>query len=587
MRKKTFLSQLLIFQLILLAVTLSLSSVLFIQSANSLHYQERRLDLLTTTTILSNYFEAKSFPREIVESGLGSILAKGTDSRITLMLPNGVVVSDSESDPRIMPNHSKRPEMVTALDGGEGYSLRFSATVSMNMMYVALPVKKNGQIIGVVRVSVPGDTIQEQIASIYWKVALVSLIALIVAVFISWITARRLSLIVKGLQNVAAHYAREEFDRKLQIDNPIELRQMGIALNKMGKQLKHRLDSVKDQKQELQTILNSMNEPVIFTDRKIHIIKLNAAAEKLFGQIGEDSRGKNLLEIFRNSEFHSFAESLLVSGKDATQEFMLDESGDLVFEVHGTPLEESEPGTGGLLLVLHDISQRKKLELMRKEFVSSVSHELKTPVTNIKGYVETLLFSDNIDSEQTKIFHEIISRHTNRLSAIIDDLLTLSEIEKTDQDEIVKESIPAQDLLSSVLLISKPGAQLKGISIDTEYPDELMFAVHPLLAEQAILNLVENAVKYSGTGTEIKIRAFWDEEKDCPVVEVSDQGPGISPVDLDRIFERFYRVDKARSRKVGGTGLGLSIVKHIALVHGGNVHAESIEGKGSLFTIEF
>ena len=588
MKRKTILFQLFAFQLVLLVMALGVITGLFIQSTRSFYYRERRADLEAVTLFVHNILAVQGFPSTTREARFFSDhLARNTEIRITLILPDGTVVADSVEDPAVMGNHAGRPEVLAALRGRSGYSLRYSATVNRTMMYTARAVKNNDEILGVVRASFPGDTIKDRMASLYFRAALAGFVILGAAVGVSWVTARRLSETIRNLKGAAIHYAREDFNYPLTREGPEELRDTAEALRTMGGQLRTRLATIRDQKRELQTILDNMDEPVVFTDRQIHIIKLNSAAEKLFHHPDGESRGRNLLEIFRNSEMHSFAERILSEAREGDKEITIEETGGRTFEVHGTPLTEGEQGGGGLLLVFHDISQRKKLEILRKEFVASVSHELKTPVTNIKGYVETLLSAGSLDGPQSRTFLEIIAKHTNRLSAIIDDLLTLSEIEKTGKTEIVKEPVLARDLLSSVQLVCSPRADLKGITLKVECPLELTLTVHPLLAEQAVLNLVDNAIKYSGEGTEVVITALPHEKTGGVVVTVEDQGPGIPEADLERIFERFYTVDKARSRQVGGTGLGLSIVKHIALVHGGNVSVRSKVGRGSFFRIDF
>ena len=588
MKRRTLLFQLFSFQIVLLVLALGVITGLFIQSTRSFYYRERRADLEAVTLFVHNTVAAQGFPATPEEGRFFSDeLTRNTQIRITLILPDGTVVADSEEDPSAMGNHAGRPEVLDALRGRNGYSLRYSATLDRTMMYTALAVQDDDGLAGVVRASFPGDTIKDRIASLYFRAALAGVIILGTAVMVSGLTARRLSGTVRNLKDAATHYSREDFQYPLTLDGPVELKETAEALRSMGQQLKARLSTIRDQKRELQTILDNMDEPVIFTDRQIHIIKLNSAAETLFHCSDRESRGKNLLEIFRKSEIHSFAERVLSEAREADKEISIEESGGRTFEVHGTPLTEGDQGPGGMLLVLHDISQRKKLEMLRKEFVASVSHELKTPVTNIKGYVETLLSSGNLSGPQSQTFLEIIAKHTNRLSAIIDDLLTLSEIEKTGKTELVKEDVLARDLLSSVQLVCSPRADRKGISLQVNCPPDLTLTVHPLLAEQAVLNLVDNAIKYSGEGTEVVITAFQNEETGGAFITVEDQGPGIPEADLERIFERFYTVDKARSRQVGGTGLGLSIVKHIALVHGGNVSVKSKVGRGSFFRIDF
>ena len=369
------------------------------------------------------------------------------------------------------------------------------------------------------------------------------------------------------------------------ISRPEEIAGIADDLNSMGEQLRDRIETVEGQKNELQLILDNMTEPVLYIDRDLHLLRINGAAEKLFSISENEHRGKSILEIFMNNEFNNFAESLVEQGRSMEKVITLALPKLVHLEIHGTVLFDSAAkDVEALLLVMHDITKTKKLEEMRKDFVANVSHELKTPVTMIKGYVETLLDSPKRDPEKTSDFLRIIEKHSLRVEAIINDLLFLSGIEKSDADTLTLERIPAIDLITSAVSSSTPAAEEKNISIEVSCNEDIMMDVYPLLAEQAVINLVDNAVKYSDPGTVIKIKvSSTSDGKIC--LKVKDQGCGIAPDQQERIFERFYRVDKARSRDSGGTGLGLSIVKHIALTHNGTIEIDSKPGKGSVFTL--
>jgi two-component system phosphate regulon sensor histidine kinase PhoR len=354
----------------------------------------------------------------------------------------------------------------------------------------------------------------------------------------------------------------------------------------MGQQLKERITTVESQKNELQLILDNMTEPVLFTDKSLRVIRINKAAEKLFKIREFQHKGKSILEVFMNSQFQDFAENLLASGKPGVQEITLDRPRTIHLEIHGTTVldNSAEEKITALLLVMHDVTRAKNVEQMRKDFVSNVSHELKTPVTMIKGYIETLLYSQEDDIEKYRHFLQIMEKHSTRIEAIISDLLLLSGIEKNEIDKLTLEKTSALDLITSAVTSCAHRAEEKNISISINCDENLEVIVFPLLAEQAIINLVDNAIKYSDSESQINIEAkLMKDGKTC--FSISDEGCGISEDQQDRIFERFYRVDKARSSESGGTGLGLSIVKHIAMCHNGTIEVKSSPGKGSEFTL--
>jgi len=388
---------------------------------------------------------------------------------------------------------------------------------------------------------------------------------------------------VGQLRDVTRRYALGQLDFDWTPAGPKEVRDLGWDLQRMSTRLRSRLDAVSTQRNQLETVLSSMVEGVIALDGNDQITRFNRAAGELLGIAPSEAIGKPLLAVVRVPELHEIA-------RDARNGTMpIERTIDLVrqnvshFQVHATRIGvERGHLPGGVLIVLNDISRIRHLEAVRTDFVANVSHELKTPVTSIKGFVETLIDDPSIEPEQVTRFLGIVLKHTNRLNNILEDLLSLSRLEQADL-HIELVSCEVDEVVGSAIEVCKPKADAKGITISQEFGPETGIRANPGLLEHAVLNLVDNAIKYSGEGSRVIVSATVD--PDGVSIAVKDHGIGIRTQDLPRVFERFYRTDKARSRELGGTGLGLAIVKHIAILHGGEVTVESSPGEGSMFTM--
>jgi two-component system, OmpR family, phosphate regulon sensor histidine kinase PhoR len=507
--------------------------------------------------------------------------------RFTVILPDGVVVADSEEDPRKMDNHSNRPEIRTALEGATGHSERYSTTLNQRMMYVAAPVTREGRLLAVMRTALPLTTIDEALKTVYLKMAVAGLLIAILAAGVGLYVSRHISRPIEMMRKGADQYARGELGVRIQPPATLELASLAQALNTMAGQLKYRMDAIVRQRNELEAVLSSMVEGVIALDIEERVISLNSAAKKMFPNTSHE--GRSLAELVRSHELAEMVKRVQESGSAVRADITYGWQ-ERILEVHCTPLysgplEDGGGGHMGTLLVLHDVTQLRRLENIRKDFAANVSHEIKTPLTAIKGFVETLRDADPMDQEESRRFLAIIARHVDRLAAIIDDLMYLSRIEQSDETrELAIEPCQVRELLTNAANLCRERAEAKGIEIGVECGADLTAPIDAHLMEQAVLNLLDNAVKYTNRSpARIKLGAtLVDHELH---IVVSDQGIGISRKHLPRLFERFYRVDKARSRHLGGTGLGLAIVKHIAQAHGGRVTVQSELGYGSTFTL--
>jgi len=505
-------------------------------------------------------------------------------TRITVILPTGEVVGDTDSDPKIMDNHSDRLEFIAASTGESGISIRTSLTLDRDFMYVGIPVKKENTLLAVVRTSIPVDVIDVVIKGIQRKIILGSLIIAILGAMISLIVSRRISRPIEKLKEGAEYFIRGDFNYRLAASSIEEIGSLNESIRDMAQQLHARIDIITQQRTEIEAILSSMVEGVIAMDADERIIIMNSAAAKIFGCDPSTVQGRIIQEAIRNSHLQQFVSETLSGEKPVEKEISISTGEERYLFGHGTLIRDIEGKRVGALFVLSDITRLRRLENVRKDFVANVSHEIKTPITAIKGFVELLRDNGKKDEQDVKRFLEIISKHVNRLEAIIDDLLRLSRIEKdveTEGIQLMESRI--KDVLESAIQISEPLADSKGVEIGLFCDDGLTARINDPLLEQALVNLLDNAIKYSDEKKPVKIEAKHDDKE--LLIHIIDNGRGIEQEHLPRIFERFYRVDKARSRALGGTGLGLAIVKHIIQAHKGHVTVISIPGKGSTFTL--
>jgi two-component system phosphate regulon sensor histidine kinase PhoR len=350
----------------------------------------------------------------------------------------------------------------------------------------------------------------------------------------------------------------------------------------MSGQLSNTLSTLSEQRNEQQAVLSSMDEGVLAIDRRERVIHMNRIAGDILGVDHKAVKRELLQQVVRFANLQEFIKAVLGSQKPLSMDMALIGGTEKQIQAHGTVLRNNEEESIGALIVLRDVTHIRHLETVRADFVANVSHELKTPITSIKGFVETLLSDDWNHTPDTRRFLEIINQQAGRLNAIIDDLLTLSRLEQKD-GHVMKDPTPLAPVLDNAIHLCQLQAGKKKISIHTECPGDLMPTINAPLLEQALVNLIINAIKYSEPGKTIQLQA--GKQEGTLSISVKDEGFGIERKHLDRLFERFYRVDTARSRKLGGTGLGLSIVKHIAQAHNGTVTVESKLGEGSVFTI--
>jgi len=452
------------------------------------------------------------------------------------------------------------------------------------MLYVAVPVGQEPYPQAVVRISIFVTGFEHTLGMVYSRIALGGLLIAALTAALFFVVSRHISKPIEEMKNNILAFARGDFTRKLTVPESEELGILAEAVNEMARELDKKLQTITQQRNEQESIFGSMLEGVVAVDKDERIVHLNRAAEEILGCEAAKSKGRFVQEVIRNPELQSFVQSALES-KDLTEsDISWHDEEERYFQIRGSALRDGSGNSIGAVVVINEVTRLYRLERIRRDFVANVSHELRTPITSIRGFAETLLESDKKDGEEAKRFLNIIIRQSSRLNAIIEDLLAFSRLEKQSEQNEVRLS-PGN--VKEVLLVAAQACEMqaaeKNISVRINCNDTIMAEMDEDLLERAVTNLIDNAVKYSPADTRVEVECH--EAGDGVVLSVADQGPGIAEEHLARIFERFYRVDKARSRKLGGTGLGLAIVKHIAKVHGGNVEVESVLGKGSRFSI--
>ena len=545
-------------------------------------------DIQSSLLNQAQLIEAQISSGNLIKEGSASLeafvkaMSAKIKSRITIIDKQGKVLAESEkSQAEIsnMENHLYRPEVRDALGGVIGIDTRYSSTLKIDMLYVAVPLVDNRIVVGVLRLALPLQSVQRMLSETRRVLFLGLFFALVLAFVLGSIVAAQISQPIHRMIQVSRQYAQGDFSRKIIRGSRDELGELALTLNKMSQDIEDKIREIKTQNQKLSAVLNSMMEGVIVVDKTGHIISVNQTIEKIFGILKEDTQDKLFLEAIRNKEISEVINKVLKEKLPLSGEInpVLPVRG--IFQLNAVPIFDNNI-ISGCLVVIHDITEIRRLETVRRDFVANVSHELKTPLTSINGFVETLLEGAMDDKENNKNFLKIIHDHTQRLNSLVDDLLSLSHME-SKEIRLENKSFNLHDEAEKVIQGFRSQLKKRNIEIYNEIPAHISMTADKDRIEQVLTNLIDNAIKFNKEKGSIRI---YSQEKDKHIkVTVEDSGIGIPEKDISRIFERFYRVDKARSRELGGTGLGLSIVKHIVELHKGSVGVESTEGLRSKF----
>lgn len=513
-------------------------------------------------------------------------IAATTDSRLTILLPNGRVLADSHEDPARMENHADRPEVVAALQGRVEPTRHYSHTLQAEMLYVAVPLKKNATLLGVLRTALPTAGLERRLVPLQRGIVLTAVLLFVLAGAAAWLFSRSLRAPLQNMRQWATDLAAGKPSRRLTPAGPNAVADLAVALDRMAAESTEQINRISQQRNELEAVFGSMVEGVLTVDAEERIQSFNPAALALLGLNPQRVKGRSALEAVRNLELQRCIRATLTSSVTQEGEIILpDATGtSRTFYLRGVPLRTADGRIAGALIVMNDVTNLRRLETVRRDFVANVSHELKTPITSITGFVETLLDGALEEPENARRFLEIIRQQAKRLHAIVEDLLALSRLEKeSERNEIALARHAVKESLAAAVQTCLPAATAKMMTIRQECPEALTASLNPPLFEQALMNLIDNAIKYSPAGSTVLVTATTAASE--VVISVQDQGVGIAARDQARIFERFFRVDKARSSTMGGTGLGLAIVKHIVQAHGGRITLTSTLGQGSTFSI--
>lgn len=507
------------------------------------------------------------------------------ETRITLITLDGIVIADSDENPRSMDSHHDRPEVIDALAGLEGVSRRSSYTLDEEHLYLARLTQKSEPKM-IIRVSFPTSALTATLEDLKVSLILGGLLIILLLAIVNWYLSGQILKPIAIMEAGARRFARGKLKAKIPESNIEELGSLGHSLNLMAEQIYDRIRVITQQKNEQIAIMSSMTEGVLAINPESAVLSCNRAAAELFGLQPNAILGRPLHEVIRNTELIDFTTKVLNANKSKECRVSIYEPEERNLNVVGSRMPAKKGAIGGAVLVFTDLTQIQKLEGVRKEFVANVSHELKTPITSIQGYVETLLDGALDDAANAQNFLEIISKHATRLGQIVDDLLELSRIEELNDDEVQHLKLtPLNPIVEATIKDFQSAADSRSISIVTQIDNDVALVLNAKLFSHALSNLLDNALKYSDQGSTVTFRTKVDTTQ--TTLDLIDTGQGISKEHLTRIFERFYRVDKGRSREVGGTGLGLSIVKHIARIHHATLEVESKVGEGSTFRFIF
>ncbi len=568
-------------------------------------------ELLTNNRYVDFDRLAKSYAETLNESSLNNNNQEFNKIRITFINYNGLVLGDSEADYTGMENHSEREEVKEAIQTGIGKAIRFSNTMDTDYVYIAVPIK-NSQIIA--RLSMPLSQIKNIQNIVLGYISL----GLIISICVTLIIALRFSKsIINPIEELVAKSSEISFgnyNARAEIKSHDEIAKLAESFNKMAHQLEETVSDLKDKNFKMDTILNNMTDGIIAVDKYKKIIMINSVACSLFDIVPneftkENLIGRNFIEVIREVQIENMLNETLSKKVILSNDFNIDHAGIKTYRIVTIPVKplnkvqlpeqlninikdngylNSDDNSfskfrNGAIISIQDVTNIRKLEKIRTEFVSNVTHELKTPLTSIRGFIETLRNGAIKDETVSDKFLDIIDIEAERLSMLISDILQLSEIESHTKD-INITTFDIKKIVSECIEILKPEADKKDVSIKTEFNDDNLFInANKDRIKQMLINLLDNAIKYNKKGGSVLVSVF--KQEGCLIIKIKDTGIGIPEEHLSRIFERFYRVDKGRSRNTGGTGLGLSIVKHIVNLYNGNINVVSKINEGTTFTI--
>ncbi|MDF9845222.1 MULTISPECIES: ATP-binding protein [unclassified Paenibacillus] len=510
-----------------------------------------------------------------------------TDSRITFITKEGKVIGDSERNPLEMDNHLGREEEVLAAKEGIGRAIRYSNTLDREMLYVAGAVTSDDGFDGYIRLSMGLDAVTEGLSRAWIIMAAGLVLLFVAATFVSYKVASSMTSPLEQITRVARRITDLDYDARVPIQRKDEVGQLAKAINAMADSLQAQLKTIRDNEDLLQSVLDNMTGGIVMVNAEGEFALINRAAERMLDVKNSELAGHSYKELKHHYELSRLIEEGVLSCEPIHEERSIYTPAERIVRLDGVPMTQ-DSSHRGMLFLLQEVTEIRRLEKMRSEFVANVSHELKTPVAAVKGFAETLLGGGVSDEKTARSFLQIIYDENERLNRLIGDILELSKIE-SKRVQLDCSPVYLSEFFDSVLETLSKVAEKKKITLNAIVPDELFMEGDEDKLRQIFMNLLSNAINYTHDGGNVKITVVNGHKPDgteTVIFTVSDTGMGIPRKDLPRIFERFYRVDKARSRSSGGTGLGLSIVKHLVELHRGTITVESDLGIGSSFILE-
>lgn len=565
--------------ILLLLVTLAGLSLYLSRFVRTAYTADLRAQLLSEARLAGDALA--DLPGDTTPDRLDSLADRWgplLEARVTIMAADGTVLGDSHEDLARLDNHLSRPEVQEALASGEGSSTRFSATVGYDMLYAAVPVEVEGRVAAIVRVARPLRQVQVHTARLGRTILLVALGASLVAALLAVAMAGRITRPIRHLTQEAQRIAAGDLGRPVVADSGDEVAQLAHAFNRMGTRLQERMGRLAEEQRLLSTVLSRMADGAIITDAGGRVRLINPAAARLLESPKDAAVGRSFAQVARNHQLVDLWRAASEAGepREATIEVLRP---NLFLRAIVTPLDADS--TGETLTIVQDLTQVRRLETVRRDFVSNISHELRNPLASLKALVETLRDGAIEDPEAAKRFLNSAETEVDALTQMVQELLELSRIE-SGRVSLHPEPVTAKALLARPAERLRPQAERAGVAIETAVPPDLPLALADVeRLQQVIINIVHNAIKFTPAGGRISLSA--QAAGNEVVLSIRDTGAGIPAKDLPRIFERFFKTDRARSG--GGTGLGLAIAKHIVQAHGGRIWAESVEGRGSAFHI--
>ena len=577
MRKKISASYVFLILVLTIAFALILSKGL--NEMMTLQLEER---FISEAKIVRQLFEEAHAANEDFDYQAFAVkIHREIETRITVIAEDGSVLADTSESPERMNNHLNRQEVSEAIKtGGVAVSIRYSNTVNSDFLYVAVPTQL-GEATFVIRVSKQLVELEALNRRIFTLSAYALLGAAMLAMALSLLVSKKITKPIDALTDAANQISEGEFGKKIYIKANDQIGQLADAFNKMSQNLDMSLSELKQRNSELEAILDSIINGIIAVDQNKNIILINRFCFDIL-ELSSDyvAQNESMYKIIRNEEIVAMVNSAMDVGEAQTKELAYVHL-DKVLRINVNPIYAADKEIIGGIIVIQDVTQIRKLEQMRSDFVSNVSHELKTPLTSIKGFVDTLKNGAIHNPEAAMRFLDIIDIESDRLYRLINDILLLSEIESMDRDAD-QGVVDLQSVVEEVLDMLEQKAVEKGLSLTSDFEKRMVVSANRDRIKQMFINLVDNAIKYTEKGV-VSIKGT--EIGDWVNIKVTDSGIGFDEVHKERLFERFYRVDKGRSRVQGGTGLGLSIVKHIVLLYKGKINVESTPGAGTVFDI--